>query len=80
MTISGINNHLLKTHHITKDSNPNDGSLSNQGLLDILLNTSQLPTVFDPTKFDDLLIRFIVTTRQPFNIVKSKAFQELLKS
>ncbi|KFH70213.1 hypothetical protein MVEG_03064 [Podila verticillata NRRL 6337] len=36
------------------------------------------PRIFDPTKFDDLLVRFVVTTKQPFSIVKSSAFQDLL--
>ncbi|KAF9400272.1 hypothetical protein BGZ76_007752, partial [Entomortierella beljakovae] len=78
MTTSGINNHLTKIHHITKDSATNDGSLSREGPLDKLLHLTPEPTVFDPTKFDDMLVRFIVRTKQPFSIVKSNDFQELL--
>lgn len=78
MTTSGINNHLFKIHRIHKESNPNDGSLSNQGPLDILFNSDSRPRIFDPTRFDDLLVRFVVTTKQPFTIVKSPALQELL--
>jgi hypothetical protein len=77
-TTTGINNHLLKTHHITKDSNVNDRSLSRKGPLDILFGSPSQPRVFDPTKFDDLLVCFIVTTKQPFTIVNSSALQELL--
>ncbi|KAF9367282.1 hypothetical protein CPB97_005985, partial [Podila verticillata] len=78
MTTSGINNHLTKTHRITTDSGVNDGRLSRAGPLDVLLQSSTQPRVFDPTRFDDLLVRFVVTTKQPFSIVKSPAFQDLL--
>jgi len=78
MTTSGINNHLGKVHRITRDSGVNDGSLSRGGPLDVLLRSSTQPRAFDPTSFNDLLVRFIVTTKQPFSIVKSPAFQELL--
>ncbi|KAF9895779.1 hypothetical protein BX616_008846, partial [Lobosporangium transversale] len=76
MTTSGINSHLANKHHIRKDSHVNDGSLSRQGPLDVMFSSS--PRVFDPTRFDDLLVRFVVTTKQRFAVVKSAAFQELL--
>lgn len=78
MTTTGINRHLLKSHHITQDSNVNDGSLSKQGPLDTMFNSSSRPRIFDPTRFDDLLVRFVVTTKQPFTIVESVAFQDVL--
>ena len=77
-TTTGINNHLIKYHRITADSGINDGSQSRRGPLDALLHSSTQPRVFDPTVFDDLLVRFIVTTKQPFSIVKSPALQALL--
>lgn len=77
-TTSGINKHLLKAHHITKDSNINDGSLSRHGPLDKLLHSSSQPRIFDPTRFDDLLVQFILKTKQPFTIVEGVALQELL--
>ncbi|OAQ24468.1 hypothetical protein K457DRAFT_24032 [Linnemannia elongata AG-77] len=69
MTTSGINNHLGKVHRITRDSGVNDGSLSRGGPLDVLLRSFTQPRAFDPTSFNDLLVR---------SIVKSPAFQELL--
>jgi hypothetical protein len=78
MTTSGINNHLTKVHRITPDSGINDGSLSRGGPLDAFLHSAMQPRIFDPTKFDDLLVRFVVTTKQPFSIVTSPAFQDLL--
>jgi len=78
MTTTGINTRLRKVHHITGESGVNDGSLSRRGPLDSLLQQSRQPEVFDPTKYDDLLVRFVVTTKQPFSIVRSQAFQDLL--
>jgi hypothetical protein len=79
MTTSGINTHLKKAHRITSESGVNDGARSRAtGPLDALFNFSKQPKVFDRKTFEDLLVRFVVTTKQPFAIVKSTAFQELL--
>jgi hypothetical protein len=78
MTTTGIINHLSKNHHITQDSGMNDGSLSKQGPIDVLLHSNKQPRIFDPTQFDELLVRFMVTSKQPFTIVQSEAFQDLL--
>lgn len=78
MTTSGINKHLKNAHKITEDSGVNDGSLSRAGPLDSFFHPNKQPRVFDPTRFDDLLVRFIVRTKQPFSIVKSHELQDLL--
>jgi hypothetical protein len=78
MTTSGINKHLTRAHRITEDSGVNDGSLSRSGPMDTFLHTAKQPRVFDPTTFDDLLVRFVVMTKQPYSIVESPAFQDLL--
>ena len=78
MTTSGINRHLANAHKITAESDANDGRLSRAGPLDILFHSSKQPRVFDPTRFDDLLVRFIVRTKQPYAIVKSPELQDLL--
>jgi hypothetical protein len=63
MTTSGINKHLTRAHRITEDSGVNDGSLSRSGPMDTFLHTAKQPRVFDPTTFDDLLVRFVVMTK-----------------
>jgi len=78
MTTTGINNHLDTKHHITRESPPNDGSLSRGGPLDALFHSAKQPRIFDPTNFNRLLVGFIVRTKQPFTIVKSPEFQALL--
>jgi hypothetical protein len=78
MTTSGINRHLRNTHKITEDSGINDGRLSRAGPLDLLFHSSKQPRVFDPTRFDDLLVRFIVGTKQPYAVVDSPELQDLL--
>jgi hypothetical protein len=78
MTTSGINTHLKKRHRISAESGVNDGSRSKTGPLNALFNSSLQPKDFNCRTFEDALVRFIVTTKQPFAIVKSNAFQELL--
>lgn len=78
MTTSGANRHLRSVHKINKESGVNDGSLSRSGPLDALFHPSKQARVFDPTRFDDLLVRYIVRTKQPFSAVESPELQELL--
>ncbi|KAG0335817.1 hypothetical protein BG005_004479, partial [Podila minutissima] len=78
MTTSGINKHLTVAHKIKADSGVNDGSLSRAGPLDAMFHSSKQPRVFDPTRFDELLVRFVVRTKQPFSIVKSPDLQDLM--
>jgi len=78
MTTTGVNRHLRNAHKINSESGVNDGSLSRSGPLDVLFHPSKQARFFDPTRFDDLLVRYIVRTKQPFSVVESPDFQELL--
>lgn len=78
MTTTGVNRHLQSAHKINKESGMNDGSLSQSGLLDTLFHPSKQARVFDPTRFDDLLVRYIIRMKQPFSVIESPELQELL--
>ncbi|KAG9319109.1 hypothetical protein KVV02_004693, partial [Mortierella alpina] len=77
-TTSGVNRHLQSAHKINKESGVNDGSLSRSGPLDAHLYPSKQARIIHPTCFDDLLVRYIVRTKQPFSAVGSTELQELL--
>ncbi|KAG0018429.1 hypothetical protein BGZ80_007177, partial [Entomortierella chlamydospora] len=63
---------------VTEESSVNDGNLSRAGPMDAFLHAVKQPRVFGPTAFDDLLVRFVVTTKQSFSIVGNPAFKDLL--
>ncbi|CAG7728796.1 unnamed protein product [Allacma fusca] len=67
---SGMRKHIQRIHKHIELNQPTD---SKQQKMDSFLKKSDKQ--FDPEIFEDLLIRFIVATNQPFLVVNSKEFR-----